>query len=150
MSNELLNKKFKAAVNNKIENLTLDLILFDGFLPHILFLTEDDVEEFEVNFDETPKEGLLHEYASRPNVKAVALIFIADTLNISKRKTLPLDIAADPENMEAIVSIIHTKEGSELRRKAYKRKGEKNYLFFDEGWEPAPNLTGRFSSPYKS
>jgi hypothetical protein len=151
---ELFIPKFKDAVNNKVENLRLDLVLYDGFMPRILGLTMEGVEEAEIDLDETPKDeagNLIREYAAKPGIMAVALIFMADTLVIEadeKRDVIPEDITSEPNKTDSIMIYLYTKEKSEYRRLLYEKKGDTDYWFSDEGWKEITAITGRFANPF--
>lgn len=157
MSDPLLDlflPKFKDAVNNKVQNLRLDLVLYDGFMPRMLGFTLDGVEEAEINLDETPKDeagNLIREYARKPGVMATALIFMADTLDIEadeKREVIPEDITDEPNKTDSIMVYLYTKGKSEYRRLLYSKRGDTDYWFSDEGWKEITALTGRFANPF--
>jgi len=152
---DILFEAFKKTVNDKIDNLRLDLVMYDGFLPAVISSTLTGVQEAEIDFDNTTKDeasSLLREYASCPDVKAIALIFMADTVALEpgEKRILPENLKDDPEMIEAIMAYIHTKEKSECRKILYKKlEGDNNYWFSDSGWKDPGTLTGRFANPFK-
>jgi hypothetical protein len=154
---DILFEAFKKTVNDKIDNLRLDLVMYDGFLPAVVSSTLTGVKEAEINFDNTSKDeasSLLREYAKCPEVKAIALIFMADTvaLDPGEKRILPENLKDDPDMIEAIMAYIHTKEKSEYRKILYKKnKGADNdYWFGDSGWKDTGPMTGRFANPFKA
>jgi hypothetical protein len=153
--NNILLEVFKRTVNDKIDNLRVDLLRFDGFLPTVVSSTLDGVKEAEIDFEDTSKDEasiLLREYATSPDVEAIALIFMADTVALDPgvKRELPEDLKDDPEVAEAVMAYIHTKEKSEFRRILYKKRKDNDYWFFDEGWKDPGKLTGRFANPFTS
>ena len=154
-NSDILFETFKKTVNSKIENLRLDLIMYDGFLPAVLSSTLTGVQEAEIDFEATSKDeagDLLRKYATSPDVEAIALIFMADTVDLApgEKRTLPKDLKDDPDSVEAIMAYIHTKEKSEYRRIIYCKKKNGDYWFAEESWKDPGVLTGRFANPFKA
>jgi hypothetical protein len=153
-SNIIFFSAFKRTVNNEIENLQAGLILHDGFLPTVISSTLTGIEKAEIDFEETPKDeaaSLLRKYATSPDVEAIALIFMADTVALEPGmdRKLPEDLRDAPDAREAIMAYIYTKDQSESRRIMYKKNGDNDYWFGDEGWGDPGTLTGRFTNPFK-
>lgn len=149
----LLLQKFKNAVNDKIAKARLDLMEFDGFLPIVVSSTLEGVEEAEIDLDETPKDeaaNLLREYAKRPGVEAIALVFMADTVTTEpgEDRVLAEDLRDESDAVEAIMAYVYTKEVSEYRRIPYKKRAESDYWFGDDGWKEVNKQTGRFANPF--
>jgi hypothetical protein len=159
-------ENFKIAVDDSIEALRLALIVADGFLPAILTLKvgeKTEIEEKELSFKETEnlfeeEDGstgkniatALQEKASDPEVAAIALIFMADALELVKNQTPPEKISDDPRSFEAIFANIYTKEKTSCRRIVYKQQnGDWAYRFYDEGWEDPTSLAGSLANPFR-
>jgi hypothetical protein len=150
---ELLLKKFKNAVNDKIAKARLDLMEYDGFLPMVVSSTMEGIEEAEIDLDETSKDeaaSLLREYAKRPGVEAIALIFMADTVTTEpgEERVLADDLREETDAVEAIMAYVYTREISEYRRIPYKKLKDNDYWFGDDGWKEVKKQTGRFVNPF--
>ncbi len=154
MDNELLVVKFRRALEDKIATAQVDLSQIDGFLPLVISSTLSGVEEAVIDFDETPKDAaaeLLRKYVTSPDVEAIGLIFMANTVcrEASDNRPIAEELKNEPDMSEAIMAYLFTKETSEYRRIKYKKKDEGNYTFFDEGWMKPTTFTGRFANPFK-
>lgn len=149
--------ELKKTIDERISKFRMQL-RYDGMArPVVLSFAGDlPVSEVEVNMesdqDHEDLGALMKSIASAEATECIALIIdmYRASAPVDEADKIPEKLSEDPNSGEAVVTFVHTREGSYLKEVRYVQDDRGRYTFFDTGWQIPNDFEGLFANPFIS
>lgn len=145
-------EKFKKYIEDKINEVQFQLISTDGFMPILLVADGEGVDEIEIQ-EKASMEQLGNLLKEKSN-GAISCCLIMNahiatrTESQIKSQPQPEDISKEPDARESILTILYSKNETEVKKILYIKNN--GYQFFNLDWIKDECVKGNLTNPFTS
>jgi len=148
-------ESFKEALEKVLDEAKACLITNDGIQgKFIVSENGKDIESINLTLkpDLKPEESMqMKIICKEPKVVAAAIIMDAYTLVVPDEEieAVKKPLKDHPDRVEALLLYLYTRDKSFVRVLPYKKQGNRDYWFGDEGWTDVTESQGLFENVFK-